>query len=122
LLYCQRIFAKPGCAYDVPWRRPQASGILKDGQTRAVIQGWVPPDVHYPGDSLLAVASKAPPQSSSSSSAVPKSAAQNVPNRRPVSSPINVSDASDSEEHFTRPALWNLLNHRSRSPRGRRDA
>jgi hypothetical protein len=121
-LYCKRIFNKPGCPYDVPWMRPQALGILAPGQTREVIQGWVPPDLHYPGDSLLAVASKAPPQSSASSSAVLKSAAQNVSNCRPRMTPINVSDASDSEEHFPSQSVWNLLRRRSRSPRGRRDA
>ena len=122
LLYCQRIFAKPGSDYDAPWRRPQATGILQDGRAKTVIHGWVPPEVHSPGDSLLAVASKAPPRSSASSSAVPKSGAQSVPDRRPVSSPINVSDDSDNEGPLSRQSLWNLLDPRSSSPRGRRDA
>ena len=60
-LYCRRIFASPGCHHDVPWQRPQALGIKPphERSKTEVFQGWIPPKLHYPNDTMDAYAVKA---------------------------------------------------------------
>ena len=107
--YCQRIFSLPGQKYDVEWRRPQALRPQHGENAPILIQGWVPPEVHYPGDTLPAQATKAAPQSRASSSKAPPAAAQDEQRASEISSPTIIFPDSESDEDLTQEDLWKLL-------------
>ena len=66
MLYCQRIFAPAGQRADMPWHIPQCI-LGSDDPRRITIQGWCPPEVHWPGQIRAAVATKASSSASSGS-------------------------------------------------------
>ena len=121
-LCCKRIFRKPGEPWQVGWERPQALGV-QDPKQAEEIQGWIAPDLHYPGDADPLLAPKAAPPTRASSSAVARVRAKDSPRGRQTAdrAPTDAHGRQTADEYPVGQA-WELLRLLSRSPRRRRNA